>query len=404
MNNFSAMIDNATAVIPAPGTRPKLGPLPWWCAADAAAVPRQFLKNFPHHPPTPLLALDALAARLGIGSLHAKDESFRLGLSSFKGLGGAYAVMRVAQKHAEAALGRPVLPHELLTPEIRALSADLTFCCASDGNHGRSVAAGARLIGARCTIFLHAGVSEERVAHIERLGATIVRIDGSYDDSIAEAARSVDRRGSILVPDIVSAGDPETAQVCGHVMQGYSILVDEVFETARERKLDFTHVFVQAGVGGLAASVLGHWSALAGQNGTPRFVIVEPERAACLTESAKAQRLVTLPHGPSTVMAMLECQSASPLAWPIVHALADAYITVAEEDARQAVKHLAWPKGVDPVIEAGESGAAGLAGLERLLADKTLAAQLGLDGKAKVLVIVTEGPTDRSQWSGRTRQ
>jgi diaminopropionate ammonia-lyase len=102
-------------------------------------------------------------------------------------------------------------------------------------------------------------------------------------------------------------------------------------------------------------------------------------------------------------MAMLECQSASPLAWPIVHALADAYITVAEEDARQAVKHLAWPKGADPVIEAGESGAAGLAGLERLVADKPLAAKLGLDRTSNVLVIVTEGPTDRSQWSGRRK-
>lgn len=396
-------IDTTAAVIPAPGTRPKLGPLPWWCAADAAAEPRQFLKAFPHHPPTPLMTLDALAAKLGIASLHAKDESFRLGLSSFKGLGGAYAVMRVAQKHAEAALGRTVLPHELVTPEVRALSAGLTVCCASDGNHGRSVAAGARLIGARCTIFLHAGVSGERVAHIERLGAAIMRVEGSYDDSIAAAARSVDRQGMVLVPDIVAADDVAMAQICGHVMQGYAVLVDEVFEAARQRKLDFTHVFVQAGVGGLAASVLGHWTAIAGTEKRPRFIVVEPQRAACLTESAKAGRLVTLPHGPATIMAMLECQSASPLAWPVVHALADAYVTVAEEDARRAVKHLAWPKGADPVIEAGESGAAGLAGLERLMADKPLAAQLGLDDKAKVLVIVTEGPTDRSQWSGRTK-
>ncbi len=393
----------ASAVIPAPGTRPRLGPLPWWCAADAGAEPRRFLNVFPHHPPTPLVALDALAARLGIASLHAKDESFRLGLSSFKGLGGAHAVMRVAHKRAEAALGRAVRPQELVTPEIRALSAGLTVCCASDGNHGRSVAAGARLVGARCTIFLHAGVSEERVAHIERLGADIVRVDGSYDDSIAAAARSVDRQGSVLVPDIVAGDDAETAHVCGHVMQGYAILVDEVFDAARERKLDFTHVFVQAGVGGLAAGVLGHWTATAGAERRPRFIIVEPERAACLTESAKAGRLVTLPHGPSTIMAMLECQSASPLAWPVVHALADAYVTVTEDDARRAVKHLAWPEGADPVIEAGESGGAGLAGLARLVADRSLAAQLGLDREAKVLVIVTEGPTDRSQWSGRTR-
>jgi diaminopropionate ammonia-lyase len=232
------MIDTEAAFMPPPGARPKLAALPWWCAADAAAEPREFLKGFPHHPPTPLLALDALARKLGIASIHAKDESWRLGLSGFKGLGGAYAVMRVAQRRAEKVLGCKLLPHELLTPEIRALSADLTVCCASDGNHGRSVAAGARLTGARCTIFLHAGVSEERVAHIERLGAAIVRVDGSYDDSIAEAARSVERQGTVLVPDIVAADDVESAQVCGHIMQGYAVLVDEILDAARDRRMD----------------------------------------------------------------------------------------------------------------------------------------------------------------------
>jgi diaminopropionate ammonia-lyase len=392
--------ETATAVIPSPGTRPKLTSLPWWCDADAAAEPREFLKAFPHHPSTPLLALDTLAARLGLASLHAKDESFRLGLSSFKGLGGAHAVMRVAQRRAEAALSRKILPREILAAEIRAHSANLTVCCASDGNHGRSVAAGARLIGAQCKIFLHAGVSAERIAHIERLGADIIRIEGSYDDSVAEAARSVDSEGWVLVPDIVSADDSEKALICGHVMQGYSILVDEILDVAGNRHMDFTHVFVQAGVGGLAASVFGHWTAMAGRAKPPRFIVVEPERAPCLTESARAGRLVRLPHGPATIMAMLECQCPSPLAWPVVHALADAYVTVADGDARRAVRHLAWPKGADPVIEAGESGAAGLAGLECAMADKPLAAQLGLDRHSRVLVIVTEGPTDRSVWSG----
>ncbi|WP_119389250.1 diaminopropionate ammonia-lyase [Taklimakanibacter lacteus] len=398
------IIETATAFVPSAGTRPRLDALPWWCAAGASAEPQQYLQAFPHHPPTPLLPLRALASKLGIASLHAKDESFRLGLLSFKGLGGAYAVLRVAQKRAEKALGRKILPAEITSPQLRELCAELTVCCASDGNHGRSVAAGARLVGARCKIFLHAGVSEERVAHIERLGAEIVRIAGSYDDSVAEAARSVDRHGWVLVPDIVAADDPDAAQICGHVMEGYSILVDEILAEAQRRSLSFTHVFVQAGVGGIAASIFGHWTAMTQGEKRPRFIIVEPERAACLTESARAGRLVMLPHGPATIMAMLECQRPSPLAWPVVHALADAYVTVSEDDARKAVRHLAWPEGADAVIEAGESGAAGLAGLERLLSDERLAAELKLDRHAKVLVIVTEGPTDRSMWSGARRR
>ncbi len=397
------MIMTTSLFVPPSDARPPLDALPWWCGADASAEPRQFLQAFPHHPQTPLLDLASLGKKLGIASLHAKDESFRLGVSSFKGLGGAYAVLRIAQQYAEAKLGRPVTPSELISPDVRAQCADLTVCCASDGNHGRSVAAGARLIGTHCKIFLHGGVSEERVAHIERLGASIVRIAGSYDDSVAAAARSTDKEGWILVPDIVGEDDAKNARTCGYVMQGYSVMVDEILDQAKSSDVVFTHVFVQTGVGGLAASVLGHWRAMAGKAQLPRFIIVEPERAPCLTESAIAGRLVTLPHGPPTIMAMLECQRPSPLAWPVVHALADAYVTVAEDDARHAVKHLAWPEGSDPVIEAGESGAAGLAGLERLLSDKQLAAQMKLDATSQVLVIVTEGPTDRSVWSGNTR-
>jgi diaminopropionate ammonia-lyase len=390
------MIDAGNIVFPR--VRPTLRDLPWWCRKDAGDMPRAFLRAFPDHGPTPLRRLDSLAQSLGIGSVLVKDETARLGLSSFKALGGAYAVLRIAQRRASVALGREVDFRELMLPQSWELNRGLTVCCASDGNHGRSVAAGAKLVGAACKVFLHAGVSAERAAHIEELGAEVVRIKGSYDKSLDAAAKAVVGNGWILVADIAAADDPASAEICGFVMQGYSMIVEETLAQISDAELP-THVFIQAGVGGLAASVAGHWRAL--RPGTAaRFVIVEPERAACLAESAKAGRPVTLPYTEATIMAMLECQTPSPLAWPVVHALADGFMTISEDEARAAVRRLARPQVGDPTIEAGESGAAGLAGLIAALGDPATAEALGLDRSSRALVIATEAPTDRSVWSG----
>src|SRR3954470_18109895 len=167
----------------------------------ASAEVERYLSHRDNHAPTPLHALPALAAALGIGALHIKDEGFRLGLGSFKALGGAYAVTRLVLDEGSLRLGRPIDIAALHSPEVRKVAAAMTFACATDGNHGRSVAQGAQLVGARATIFVHGGVSDERVAAIARFGADIVRVAGSYDVSVVEAARVAAEQGWTVVSD-----------------------------------------------------------------------------------------------------------------------------------------------------------------------------------------------------------
>ena len=163
--------------------------------AGAAEEVERCLAYRDDHAPTPLHTLPALAGELGVGAVHVKDEGFRLGLGSFKALGGSYAVIRLVIEEASRRLGRPVDFSELRAPEVRAVAADMTVACATDGNHGRSVAQGAQLVGARAVIFVHARVSAERVAAIARFGADMVRVEGTYDDSVAEAARIAAEKG-----------------------------------------------------------------------------------------------------------------------------------------------------------------------------------------------------------------
>lgn len=356
---------------------------------DAAAVDAvdAYLRTREGYAPTPLVALPALARALGLGALHAKDEGFRLGLGSFKALGGAYAVARLALEEAERRLARPLALADLDAPDVRAVTRTMTFACATDGNHGRSVAQGARLVGAKSAIFVHAGVSDARVAAIAGFGADMIRVAGSYDESVVEAARVAARKGWTVVSD---TSWPGYERIPGLVMQGYAAMAREAL---RALPAPPTHVFIQAGVGGVAAAMAGFFALALGPD-RPKIVVVEPARAACLYASALAGEPVAIADGPPTVMAMLECREPSRMAWRVLARLADAFMTVEEQAAIAAMNRLARPLPGDGAIVAGESGGAGLAGLTRAAADPTLREALGLDAASRVLLFVTEGATD----------
>lgn len=337
--------------------------------------------------PTPLHALPGLARELGIGALHVKDEGFRLGLGSFKALGGAYALMILVQEEASRRLDRPVAVTELTSGAVRDVAATMTFACATDGNHGRSVAQGAQLMGARAVIFVHSGVSEARIEAIARFGARIVRVDGGYDVSVREAARIADEEGWTVLSD---TSWPGYEYIPGLVSQGYMAMVREILDELPEPP---THLFLQAGVGGFAAAVAGHMAVVLG-HARPHVTVVEPARAACLCESARQGRPAKVDDTQSTVMAMLECHEASLTAFRILERVADGFMTVEEDVAPEAMRRLASPVGEDPAVVAGESGGAGLAGLLTVLRDPALAARIGLGPQARVLVVNTEGATD----------
>ena len=357
----------------------------------AAAAVEDHLRYRDDNAQTPLVSLPALAAATGVAAIHVKDEGKRLGLGSFKALGGAYAVIRLVLEAAEARLGRKVGMADLNSPEVKMIAEAMTFACATDGNHGRSVAQGASLVGAKAAIFVHAGVSDERVAAIARFGAEMIRVEGSYDDSVREAARIAGERGWTIVSD---TSWPGYERIPGLVMQGYTALVREALGQMPQPA---THVFIQSGVGGIAAAVAGHLAIALGDQ-RPHFTVVDPARAACLYETARAGHPVTVPHGEPTVMAMLECYEPSLVAWRILSRVADAFMTVDEEDAVSIMQRLADPLGGDPVIISGESGGVGLAGLLKALADPESKAALSLGADSRIFVVNTEGATDPGRY------
>jgi diaminopropionate ammonia-lyase len=308
----------------------ELGPPP--------AGPLAFHRTLPGYAPTPLVDAPAAAAALGVRRVLVKDESSRLGLPSFKVLGASWAIHRALAER----------------PATR-------LACATDGNHGRAVAYMARLLGLEATVFVPASMIPARREAIAAEGAHVVVVDGTYDEAVERAAEL----DALVIQDTAWPGY-ET--IPAWVVEGYSTIGAEI-------DVQPDVVAIQIGVGSFAAAMVLRFAGA-------RIVGVEPVTAACAFASIEAGEPVEVPGPHDSVMAGLNCGRVSPVAWPAVSRGIEAFCTVSDARAREAVRLLARDG-----ITAGESGAAGLAGL---LAFRD---ELALPGGATVLVVNTEGDT-----------
>jgi len=347
------------------------------------AVAAQTIKTWPAYTPSPLHHLSGQAGRLGLGEVFYKDESARFGLGSFKALGGAYAVYALLREKLQLGDGSLLWTDQATRKAAKAI----TVCCATDGNHGRSVAWGAELFGASCVIFVHETVSQARCEAIAAFGAKVSRVKGNYDDSVREAQRQAEANCWHVVSDTSYQG---YIDIPCKVMHGYGLMAQEICDQLAEAP---SHVVVQAGVGALAASLCAYFWYRWGTK-RPRFVLVEPMLADCYFQSISAGHPVAVTGSLQTIMAGLACGEVSPIAWQILSRAADDACVVCEDDVREAMRSLHRGESSDPSVISGETGAAGLALLQASQAMPHLAQALGLDAHSRVLIIGSEGNTD----------
>jgi diaminopropionate ammonia-lyase len=331
-----------------------------------------FHESLPGYAVTPLVCAPVLARRLGVAAVHIKDESQRLGLPSFKILGASWATFRALAARA----GVPV-------EEVGGLHAlrelmdgsGVVLVAATDGNHGRAVARMAALLGLKAHILVPRDMAVARVDALRTEGAQVTVVDGTYDEAVAQSAALAGDR-HVVVSDTSWDG---YVNVPGWVIDGYATIVAETLSVlAGSGNPPPTLVAVQIGVGAFAASMVRGFVPLGA-----RVVGVEPTKAACLLESARAGRPVQLSGALDSIMAGLNCGTPSRIAWPIVSACVEKFVAVSDDDAEQAMRALA-----DAGVVSGESGAAGLAGL------LAFGPQLDLRPDDQVLVVSTEGDTD----------
>ncbi|WP_420860254.1 pyridoxal-phosphate dependent enzyme [Marivivens marinus] len=322
-----------------------------------AAAPAALLRQCPAHADTPLVPAREIAKTLGAKSVWVKDERGRMGLGSFKALGAAYVIACDAV--------------ETGAKDLTTALTGRTYITASAGNHGMSVAAGARVFGANAIVHIAETVPESFAARLAEKGAEVVRAGVDYEESMALAKASADANGHILLSDSSWPGYMDRPY---RLMEGYLQMAAEAFDQSPEPP---THIFLQAGVGGLAGAVAALARARFG--GTPRIVVVEPEAAPALFESIKAGTFVTT-SGPVSAMGRLDCKEASLIALTGLARDADDFVTITEEEAAATM-----PLMAEAGLAGSESGIAGVAGA---IAG---ARAVGIGPESNVLFFMSEG-------------
>jgi diaminopropionate ammonia-lyase len=317
------------------------------------------ITSWPEYSPTPLLALSPLARRHQVRQIFYKDEGRRLGGSSFKMLGGAYAVANIAQH----------LPRRA------------TFVTATAGNHGASVAWAARRFDCDCVLYVPRNVSPERKGLLATLGARVVEIEGSYDDAVALAKASSVENAWILVGDTSSRVDDPIVM---DVMAGYGVLARELVTQLADASHAATHIFIPCGVGGLAAAVIAYCQKVA--RDTPMFISCEPEGAASVLLSTRSGRLSELSQMKS-VFSCLACARPSAVAWNVLSKGLDAAVAISDDEIRktQDVLRTAF------TIAAGETAGTGLGAFTSVANDARARRLLSIDSESVIVVIGTEG-------------
>ncbi len=362
---------------------------------EEASKVQAYHSSFPIYQETPLCELSALAKSLGVQSVHVKDESKRFSLNAFKVLGGSYALGRyIAEK-----LNRDIseLPAEkILSNEIHEQLGDLCFVTATDGNHGRGIAWTATQLGQKSVVYMPKGSAFERLKNIRAEGADASITEYNYDDTVRLAAKQANEQGWVLVQDTTQEGYVDIPR---WIMQGYTTMGYELSQQLNEPP---THLFLQAGVGSMAAAIAAFFSSYYAEK-RPRIIIVEPHEANCFFRTAEANdgKLHRVAGDLNTIMAGLACGEPCSLAWDILKCCADAFISCPDYAAADGMRTLALPVGEDPAIISGESGASALGCAVNILRDpelEQLKEQLKLNENSRLLFISTEGDTDKENY------
>ena len=326
------------------------------------------ISSWDNYAPTPLIKLNKLNDELKLKNIYYKDEDKRFELKSFKALGGAFAVYKIASEKK-----------------------NITVSTATAGNHGRSVAWGAQRLGLKCKIFISEFVSESRAEAMRNLDAEVIRVKGNYDNSLKECIEQSNKNNWEIVQDVSGEGYKEVPKL---IMAGYTIMVKEIIDEINKNSI--THVFLQAGVGGMAAAMIAGFTKLS--ENIPQFIIIEPENADCVFQSIKNNKPTTVDIKKETVMGGMSCGDVSSIAWEILKNSANYCLTIPDEAISTAVALLAEKRLSNEKIIGGECAVPGVIALIGSFNNKEYLDKLKLNSESNVLLFGCEGLTDDAMY------
>ena len=332
------------------------------------------IKKWNGYSPTPLIDLNKLCKELNLKKIFYKDESKRFNLKSFKALGGAYAVEKVSKGNK-----------------------DIVVSTATAGNHGRSVAWGAKRLGLKCKIFISEFVSDARGQAMTNLGAEVIKVKGNYEKSLIECIRQSTENNWQIVQDV--AWD-NYLLVPKYTMAGYSVMMKEILDQIENNEI--THIILQAGVGGMAGAMIAGIARYL--KNVPITIVVEPDSAACVLESIKSGKIEKIDIKRESLMGGMSCGEVSLVPWEILKNSVKYCISLPDDDIANTMKLLGNASFSDEKIIAGENSAPGIISLIASCEDQRIKKELNLNSNSNVLVIGCEGDTDQEMYQKLVNQ
>ena len=312
---------------------------------------------------TPLESLNKLSNELKLKNIFYKDESKRFGLKSFKALGGAYAVEKITK-------GKK----------------DVIVSTATAGNHGKSVAWGAKNLGLNCKIFISENVSETRAEEMRNLNAEVIRVKGNYEDSLNFCKEESKKNNWEIIQDVAW---PDYELVPKLTMAGYSTIIKEISVQTNEY---ITHIFLQAGVGGMAAGLVAGVANYFKK--VPKIIIVEPENANCVMQSIENNTPTSVDIKKESIMGGMSCGEVSLVPWQILKNSVNNCVSVSDKFVSQTVAMLADKVVCDISIEGGECSTPGITSLISCCNNDETKSALEINENSNILLIGCEGSAD----------
>ena len=326
------------------------------------------ISSWPSYKPTPLTSLNKLSKSINLKNIFYKDESKRFGLKSFKALGGAYAV-EVISKNKK----------------------NITISTATAGNHGKSVAWGSQRLGLKCKIFISEFVSEYRANEMKKLGADVIRVNGNYEESLKECLDQSKKYNWKIVQDVAWENYELVPKL---TMAGYSVMIKEIASQTNEY---ITHVFLQAGVGGMAAGAIAGIAKYFKR--IPKIVIVEPETADCVLKSIENGFIKKIEIKKESIMGGMSCGEVSLVPWKIIKSSVNLCLSISDDNIAKTVAMLSNCNFGNEKIIGGECSAPGIISLIASCNNNSIKEKLNLDKNSNILLIGCEGDADKNLYN-----
>ena len=323
------------------------------------------ISSWENYSTTPLVKLNKLSKKLNLNNIFYKDESKRFHLKSFKALGGAYAVEKITKGNKS-----------------------VTVATATAGNHGRSVSWGAQRLGLNCKIFISEFVSEARADVMRNLGADVIRVKGNYEASLKECIKQSKKNGWEIIQDVAWQDYEEVPKL---TMAGYSVMIKEI---SNQTDQYITHVFLQAGVGGMASGAIAGIAKYFKK--IPKIIIVEPKTADCVLQSVKVGEMQKIDIKKESIMGGMSCGEVSVVPWKILKFAVNNCISIPDENIARTIAMLKNKYLSDEPITAGECATPGVISLIAAYEDKHIKTELELNEKSNILLIGCEGDADEN--------